>query len=179
MKRLLQARKATYVEKTPNDVYRDVAEGSNLSPEEVASIGEVESNHGKFSKPLKGGSARGLFQFQPDTAEHLIPGSSESLLNRETQTELMKAYLEKNAANTVEEAYINHNLGPSRAKKFLQASDETPINQVIPERVIKANPGLYNVKTVGEAKQRIQQKLDKGRDNSDIRPSFLDLFKGK
>lgn len=62
----MQTRKATYVEKTPNDVYNDVAAASNLTPGEVASIGGVESQHGEFDRPIKGGSARGLFQFQPE-----------------------------------------------------------------------------------------------------------------
>ena len=180
LKRLLQNRKKTYVEKTPNDIYREVAgEFEQLDPEDIAKIGGVESQHGKYSKPFVGGSARGLFQFQPETAEYLEPGSSESLEDLDTQAELMKKYLKKNEVETAEDAFTKHNLGPSRGRKFLQASDETPITDVIPLRVIRANPGIYNVKTVGEAKERIKEKLNKGLETSNIRPNFLELFKEK
>lgn len=179
LKKLLSDRKATYVEKTPNDVYRDIASDNNLSAEDVAGIGGVESQHGKYNKPLKGGSATGLFQFQPVTAEHLEPGSSESLNDMNTQTSLMKKYLEKNDTENVEDAYVKHNLGPSRGKKFMQAQDTDLVSEVIPARVIRANPGLYDVQTVGEARQRIKEKLSKGAESSSVRPNFLDLFKGK
>lgn len=175
----MQSRKATYVEKTPNDIYRDVAEDSNLEPDEVAAIGGLESLHGKFDRPIKGGSARGLFQFQPETADYLDDGSSESLDDYDTQSKLMKIYLEKNKVDNVEDAFVKHNLGPGRGQKFMDASDDDLVTSVIPARVIRANPGLYSVKTVGEARQKIKEKLEKGTESSDIRPSFLDLFKGK
>lgn len=167
------------MEKTPNDVYRDVAEGSALSADEVAAIGGLESQHGKFDRPLKGGSARGLFQFQPETAEHLEEGSSEDLHDLDTQAKLMKLYLEKNKVENVEDAFTKHNLGPGRGSKFIDAPDDTPIIDVIPFRIIRANPGLYNVKTVGEARQKIKEKLAQGKESSTLRPSFMDLFKGK
>lgn len=170
----MQPRKATYVEKTPTDVYSDVAqEFAQYSPEDISAIGGVESQHGKFAKPLQGGSARGLFQFQPETAEHLQPGSSESLMDMNTQADLMKKYLKQNDSETIEDAYIKHNLGPTRARKFLEASDKAAIKTVVPDRIIKANPGLYDVKTVGEAKARIKSKLDKGRSPDSI-PSTLE-----
>ena len=56
LKRLLQSRQKTYVEKTPNDVYREVAEGfDQFSPEDIAAIGGVESQHGKYTKEMGGG----------------------------------------------------------------------------------------------------------------------------
>jgi hypothetical protein len=178
LKKMLDNRKASYVEKTPGDVYREVAgEFEQFEPEDIAQIGGVESQHGKYNKPLKGGSATGLFQFQPKTAEYLQPGSSKSLENVNTQAELMKKYLEKNKAQTPEEAYAMHNLGPTGSKKFLEASDDTPIHKIISKSVIKANPGLYKVKTVGEAKARIREKLESGEKTAEITPSVLDLFK--
>lgn len=179
LQRLLQGRKATYVEKTPNDVYREVAENSELSPEDVAGIGGVESAHGKFEKPIQGGSARGLFQFQPPTAEDLEPGSSASITDMNTQSALMTKYLDKNNQSTAEDSYALHNLGPSRGKKFLAADDKELISNVIPARVIRANSGLYGVKTVGEAKVLIKKKLNEGEKSSDIAPNFIDLFKEK
>lgn len=178
LKELLKNRKATYVEKTPNDVYRDVAASfDQFSPEDIAAIGGLESQHGKFDSPLAGGSARGLFQFQPATAEGLIEGSSESLDDYNTQSDLMKEYLKKNEAEDLEDAYTKHNLGKSGARKFLAAEDEDAIRALIKERVRRANPGLYNVKTAGEARERIRKKLEEGKQSSKIRPNFEDIFK--
>lgn len=167
------------MEKTPNDIYRDVAEGSDLTAEDVAAIGGIESQHGKFDRPIKGGSARGLFQFQPDTAEYLEEGSSEDLHDLDNQAKLMKLYLEKNKVDNAEDAFAKHNLGSSRGQKFMDAPDDALVTDVIPFRVIRANPSIYNVKTIGEARQRIKEKLAKGQESSDIRPNFLDLFKGE
>jgi hypothetical protein len=178
LSKMIQGRKKSYVEKTPEDVYRQVAgEFDQFDPEDIAQIGGVESQHGKYNKPLRGGSATGLFQFQPKTAEYLQPGSSESLENPSTQAELMTKYLEKNKAQTPEEAYAMHNLGPTGSRRFLEASDDTSIAKIIPKRVIRANPGLYNVKTVGEAKARIRNKLAAGEESAEMTPSMLDFFK--
>lgn len=174
----MQGRKATYVEKTPSDVYNDVASNfDQYNPDDVAAIGGVESQHGKFDRPFGGGSARGLFQFQPETAEHLLPGSSESLSDMNTQADLMKKYLKQNNSENIEDAYIKHNLGPTRAKKFLEAADTDLVTNVIPSRVIRANPGLYNVKTVGEAKALIKRKLDKGRSPDSVESRLEEIFK--
>ncbi len=177
--RLMNSRKQTYVEKTPDDVYRDVAHGSNLTAEDISAIGGVESQHGEFDRPIEGGSARGLFQFQPKTAEGLIPGSGSSIGDLDTQAELMKLYLEKNKASSAEDAFIKHNLGNSRGNKFLAADDNSNIRNVIPNRVIDANPGLYDVETVGQAKEKIKAKLEQGHESARTRPNFLDLFRGK
>lgn len=175
----MKNRKQTYVERTPNDIYRNVAEGSDLTANEVAAIGGLESQHGEFDKPIKGGSARGLFQFQPETAEDLVPGSSDNLEDLDTQAQLMKLYLAKNKATSAQDAFIKHNLGNSRGSKFLAADDESSIGDVIPERVIRANPGLYDVETVGQAKEQIKKKLEEGEKSAKIKPNFLDLFRGK
>lgn len=175
----MQSRKATYVEKTPNDVYRDVGKHTDLTTEDVAAIGGLESQHGEFDRPIQGGSARGLFQFQPETAEDLVPGSSQNLEDLDTQAQLMKLYLEKNKATSAQDAFIKHNLGNSRGSKFLAAGDDTNIREVIPNRVIDANPGLYDVETVGQAKEKIKSKLEEGEKSAKIKPNFLDLFRGK
>jgi hypothetical protein len=70
-----------------------------------------------------------------------------------------------------------HNLGPTGSRRFLEASDDTSIAKIIPKRVIRANPGLYNVKTVGEAKARIRNKLAAGEESAEMTPSMLDFFK--
>jgi hypothetical protein len=161
LKKLLENRKATYVEKTADDVYNDVAQGSTLSAEDIAKIGKLESQHGEFDKPIQGGAARGIFQFQPNTAEHLQPGSSESLSDMNTQAELMKKYLARNKPDSVEDAYAMHNLGPTGGRKFIEASDDAPIESVVSGATIRGNPNLYKVKTVGEARAKIKQKLNK------------------
>lgn len=176
----MSKRDATYVEKTPEDVYREVAHNfDQFSPEDIAAIGGVESQHGKYSKPLQGGSARGIFQFQPQTAEYLQPGSSESLLDRNTQAELLKKYLEKMNAASIEDAYAMHNLGPTRGGKLIQASDEDQIKDLIPKHIVRANPGLYNVKTAGAAKSRIADKLAEGSESANLTPQLLDLLTRK
>ena len=180
LKKLLAGRKATYVEKTPEDVYREVAEGlDQFSPEDIAKIGGLESEHGKFDKPKQGGSARGLFQFQPPTAEELEPGSAESISDMNTQASLMAKYLEKNNAQSPEEAFSYHNLGTTGGKRFFSADDDALVSTVIPERVIRANPSLYGVKTVGEAKALIKKRLQSGEDSIELAPTIMDLFKEK
>lgn len=163
MELLGQEREATYVEKTPKDVYRDVAKDfEQFEPQDIAKIGGVESQHGKYDEPLQGGSARGLFQFQPETAEDLIPGSSKSLNDMNTQAELMKAYLHKNKQKKIEDAYMLHQLGPTRGRKLRDAEGGADIESVVPNRVIRANPSLYEGDTVEDAREAIQQKLDEG-----------------
>lgn len=178
LKKLLADRKATYVEKTPEDVYSDVAGSSELTPEEIAQIGGLESQHGKFDKPIKGGSARGVFQFQPETAEELIPGSSKSLNDMNTQAELMKKNLEKNKVADVEGAYLKHNLGRTGARRFQDADDSAPVSSVMSSSVMTANP-MYQGKTVGEARAIIKQKLEKGEETSEVRPSLKELLTGR
>ena len=178
LKELLKDRSATYVEKTPEDVYRDVASDEEvmLSPEEVGAIGGMESQHNKFHKPIQGGSARGLFQFQPRTAEDLIEGSSESLEDMNTQAELMKAYLKKNKSEDLKDAYLKHNLGRSGAKRFKEADDSDLAEDAISGPSIRGNKNLYEGKTVEEIKKQLKEKLEKEKDK--VRPlSILDLFK--
>lgn len=183
MKKLLDLlknrdRKATYVEKTPQDVYRDVAHNfDQFEPDDIAKIGGLESQHGKFDKPLQGGSARGLFQFQPETAEHLIPGSSESLSDMNTQAELMKEYLRRNDQDTIEDAYTLHNLGATGGKKLLNADDEAPIESAVSRQARAGNKGLYQGKNVGDVKKTIQKKLDEGGKNIDIDEDVAEKFK--
>ena len=180
LKKLLKSRKATYVEKTPSDVYREVAEEfDQFDPEDIAAIGGLESQHGKYEKPLKGGSARGLFQFLPKTAEYLIPESSKTIKDRNTQSALMRAYLKKTKAKTPEEAYIKHNLGSAGGRKFLSADENTPVDQVLSKKVIKSNSGLYKGKTVKEAKQTIRDKLEEAKRTSDLPFSVLNFVKNK
>ena len=179
LRELLKDRTATYVEKTPEDVYREVAADpeNNLSVEEVAAIGGMESSHGKFRKPIQGGSATGLFQFQPRTAEDLIKGSSENLDDFNTQAELMKALLKKNNPENLEEAYLQHNLGKRGARKFLSKDDEDMAEKAVSKAVIEGNENIYKGKKVKKIKELLKTKLEENKESANIRPSILDLFK--
>src|SRR5690606_12609428 len=123
-------------------------------------IGGMESEHGKFRKPIQGGSARGLFQFQPRTAEDLIEGSSDSLEDMNTQAELMKKYLKKNNPKDLQEAYLQHNIGKTGARKFLAAEDKDRAEDVISGPSIRGNKNLYEGKSVEEIKQLLKDKLE-------------------
>lgn len=173
----MKTRPVTYVQKTTNDVYRDIAIRTGLTAEDVASIGGLESKHGKYDRPMQGGSARGLFQFQPQTAEHLLKGSSKTLKSLHTQANLMTLYIEQNKVKNALDAFIKHNLGPSRGTKFLEANGSSLVTSVVPARVIRSNRSLYSFKTVREAKSQIKKHLSEGVESSDIRPNFIDMFR--
>ena len=129
---------------------------------------------------MQGGSARGLFQFQPETAEYLIPGSSESLEDMNTQAALMKEYLRRNKQDKIEDAYMMHQLGPSRGRKLIKADPEQSIKEVIPRRVRRANPSLYEGETVEDAKEVIQKKLDEGAKSIEfVKDPIAELIKSE
>ncbi len=175
----MKNRVVTYVERTTNDIYRDIGIKTGLTAEDIAAIGGLESKHGKYDRPMQGGSARGLFQFQPKTAEHLVKGSSKTLKSLDTQAKLMVLYIEQNGVTSALDAFVKHNLGPSRGKKFLEACGTRLVTSIIPIRVIRANSSLYGVKTIREARLRIKKSLSEGRQSANIRPNFLDIFKGE
>lgn len=183
LKRMMEGRKKPYVEYTPEDSYREIAQHSdNFTPEDISQIGGLESQHGKFDKPLQGGSAQGLYQFQPETAEELIPGSSKKLSDINVQTALMKLYLERNKQKNPQDAFAMHNLGPTGGEKFINAEDNSPIQDIISENSRESNLGLYGNKTVGNAKKNIKEKLKKAEESADMYPNIQDLLllrKGK
>lgn len=178
----------TYVEKTPEDVYSNVAnEFPEYTKEDIAKIGGVESQHGLLDANLAGSSSRGLFQFMPRTAEAIKPGSRDSISDINTQQDLMTEYLGRNTDRlkkikenpTIEDAYLYHNLGPSSGKKFLTAKDNQKVTDIIPQNIIDSNPKLYNYRTVGEAKKAINQMLKERGDQAQFQPDIQDLFKGE
>ena len=178
LRKLLEDRKATYVEKTPNDVYRDVAHNfDNFEASDIAAIGGTESSHGKFEEPIQGGSARGLFQIQPRTAEELIPGSSKTILDHNTQADLMKELLKRNNPENIEDAYLMHNLGKSGGKKVIGADDDQKASEVISSAAINSNKNLYKDKNIGKIKELLKKKLAESSDSSELRPNSKDLFK--
>ena len=68
LKELLKDRTATYVEKTPEDVYREVASDpeNNLSVEDVAAIGGMNPHMGNLGNQYKEARQRVSFNFNPE-----------------------------------------------------------------------------------------------------------------
>ncbi len=170
-----------YVEKLPEDIYKEVAAASGFEPEEIAGIGGIESTHGKFSKPLQGGSARGLFQFQPITAEGLIPGSSSNIDDMNMQAELMKTLIRRNDPTSVEGAYIRHNLGKRGGQRVLDAEEGQKLKDVISARSLKSNR-IYdpeaNASLIREILKEKIQSASEGA-NFDMETKLRQLLKEK
>jgi len=188
LKKMLDAKeRSNYVEKIPQDVYRQIEESTPLTKEEVAMIGGVESQHGKYEDNMAGSSAQGIMQVMPNLAKIIRPGSENSIKDRNIQAELASDIINYNNP-TIKEIYnSNHqkpnildhyamyNLGRGRGKKYIEATDETPIEQVLPSKVIKANPKLYKYKTVGESKQKLRDFLAKRGQEIDFYPNEQDM----
>jgi hypothetical protein len=173
LRKLLGAKeRENYVEMRPQDLYRGIAENTDLTKEEVAMIGGVESQHGKYLDNMAGSSAKGHMQIMPRLAQVLRPGSENNLKDINVQKDVASDFLNLNTPTIKELAadanrkadvidhYAMYNLGHGRGKKFLPAPDDMEITKVLPAQVIKANPKLYNHKTVGEAKQAMKQFLE-------------------
>lgn len=192
LKKLLGVQeRSNYVEKRPQDVYRQIAEETPLSKEEAAMIGGVESQHGKYEDNMAGSSAKGIMQIMPQLAKVIKPGSEEVLKDRNVQAEIASEFINlntptikeiaqnKNKVPDVVDQYLMYNLGQGRGKKFLQADGSTKITDILPAKVIKANPKLYNYKTVGEARNAIKGFLEERGDSIKFYPNqddFVDLF---
>lgn len=157
-------------------MYEDVAAESSLTPEEIAGIAGVESQFGKYNKPLKGGSARGTFQLMPNTVRYLQERLSSKGSERESNPlreearltgELMKQHekeltktLGKDAEISPTNVYVKHNLGAGMGRKLLRAKGKTPMEEILPEGVIEANPSLYKDRNKAETLEEIQKRLD-------------------
>jgi len=189
LKKMLSAKERdNYVEKTANDVYRGIADKTELTKEQAAKIGGVESQHGKYTKNIGGGSATGMMQIMPRLAETLRPGSSKNLNDMNVQEELASDFINMNTPTIKElskspsslNQYIMYNLGQGTGKRFLKAGDNEDISKILPAKVIKANPKLYKYKTVGEAKKAMQGFLDSRGAETEFYPNeqdFANLFK--
>ncbi len=158
-------------------MYEDVAAASeSLSPQDVAGIAGVESEFGKYDKPMVGGRARGTFQLMPNTIKYLqerlaTEGSEREPNPLREEARLMselvpqhEAELEKTLGKDAEinpsDIFVKHNLGAGMGKKLLKAKGKTPTSEILPEHVIEANPGIYKDKTKSKTLKDIQKKLD-------------------
>lgn len=194
-KKLLESMdRPNYVEKTIEDVYHDIASQTDLTPREVAMIGGVESQHGKYEDNMGGGSASGIMQVMPNLAKIIRPGSENTIKDRNTQAALASDIINYNsptikqiaASNknspSVEDQYALYNLGKGRGKEFVKAPDEELIENVLPANVIKSNPKLYRYKTVGKSKEALRKFLkERGEEFNFTIPEtkLLELFANK
>lgn len=183
-KLLEQQERDNYVEKTPEDVYNHIAEKTELTPEGVAAIGGLESNHGKFEDNFAGSSAKGIMQVMPRLAKAIRPGLEKSIKDYNTQADLASDIINLNTPTIKEikqnaellDHYVMYNLGKGRGKRFLEAQDTDKISDILPQEVIKSNPKLYNYKTVGEAKKALRSTLNEAKTGG-IAPKIDDIYR--
>lgn len=168
-----------YVTKEIEDVYNAIAKKTGRTPEEIAKIGGVESQHGKFTTNMAGSRAKGLFQLMPQTIKDLSSNGSPESLN--TQEDVMIKLLQENQEklgqdSSIEDLYLLHNQGLGKGKKLITASGDEPVENILSRRIINANPALYKDKTVGEAKESIKNMMDVKGSDFKFRPKIEDLL---
>lgn len=101
-------------------------------------------------------------EFAGKTDQELLALRSDPLLSRQ----MVQQYGEENAANLSAQGlpaddstkYLAHWFGPGGAAKILQAPPATPLSQLMPPEVIRANPSLAN-QTAGGVIGLVQQKM--------------------
>lgn len=155
-------------------MYEEVAENVSLTPQEVAGIGGLESEHGKYNEAFNEGSARGTFQLMPNTMKYLkerlkVQGSEEEVNPLREEARLAAEMMKQNETEakktlgkdpTVSEIFIKHNLGAGMGKQFLKAPGSKSMEEILPEDVVKSNPSIYKGKTKSKALKEIQKRLD-------------------
>lgn len=167
-----------YVTKDVSDVYNMVAEKTGRTPEEIAMIGGVESQHGKYSKNFAGSPAKGLFQITPSIKKTFSPEGS--LEDYNVQEQIMIDLINEHQKKIPEkisdgDLYILHNLGLSKGKKLLKADENKQVKDILPSNIIEQNDKFYKDKTVGEAKKSIKDMLEER--GEELPPEFMDVFK--
>lgn len=168
-----------YVTKEIEDVYNAVAEKTGRTPEEIAKIGGVESQHGKYPDSMAGSRAKGLFQLMPQTVKDLSSNGSPDSLN--TQEEVMSNLLNENQKKvggdlSIEDLYLLHNQGLGKGKQLIAAPNEQRIEKLLSNKIIEANPALYKNKTVGQAKDSIKQMMDQKGGEFKFKTKLEDLL---
>lgn len=179
LKLLQDQNRDDYVTKEIEDVYNMVAEKTGRTPEEIAQIGGVESQHGKYSKNMKGSSAKGLFQIMPTIAKEYAPDKPIESLN--TQEEILTKLINENQKKlgkdaSIEDLYALHNLGLGKGRRMIASTDEEPIKNVLSKNIIESNPKLYKNKTVGESKQSIRDFLKERGEEFEFTPDLQKYF---
>jgi hypothetical protein len=168
-----------YVTKEIEDVYNMVAEKTGRTPEEIAQIGGVESQHGKYTDNMKGSSAKGLFQIMPSIAKKYAPNEPIKSLN--TQEEILTKLINENQEKIgkdapIEDLYTLHNLGLGKGKGMIASVDDKSAESVLGKKIIESNPKLYKNKTVGEAKQTIRDFLKERGQEFEFTPDLKQMI---
>lgn len=175
------------------EVTTEVEHGGRLTPEQLATIDKAGEEFGietddlvrmmraesQFDMEANKGTkkAQGAMQFfRPawaDATEHLKKRDIE-LTNADKYTArsalAAAAYQDRYRSvlgddPSVEERYALHLLGPSIARKTLEANDDVRLGDVLSKRAIKGNPSLFpegEDTTKGSLMKQIAIKMDKG-----------------
>lgn len=170
-----------YVERSVEDLYNSVAEKTGYTPEEIAQIGGVESQHGKYEKNFAGSRAKGVFQLMPAIIKALKPEGLKSPNSFSTQEDVMIDLLNDTKKKlgddvSIEDTYLRHNLGSGAAKRLMKAPTSSQTYAVLPEKVIESNAKLYKDRSIAEAKDNLRQLLKEKGDEFEFSPKFQDLL---
>jgi len=157
---------------------QEAAATEGVTPAVVEQIRKVE---GEGQNPES--SARGPFQFVDqtfvDAFRKFYPDQSQSMTREEildlknspegaSIAEQMGPMLIEDNANIISRAghpstpgnvYLAHFLGATDALKVLGADPSTPVDQLLPAKVINANERLLRGKTAGEVRDMMQQMM--------------------
>ncbi|RTL11290.1 MAG: hypothetical protein EKK54_08150, partial [Neisseriaceae bacterium] len=132
----------------------DTARKAGLDPLYALSVTGIESGFDTSAKS-KTSSASGLVQMTSDTRKQL------GLPENATLEQQMRAFTQLTNSNRLQlsgslgheptdtQLYLAHHFGATGAAEILQADHNTPINQVVSDKVMKANSYLAG-KTVGQ-----------------------------
>lgn len=132
----------------------DTARKAGLDPLYALSVTGIESGFDTSAKS-KTSSASGLVQMTSDTRKQL------GLPENATLEQQMQAFTQLTNSNRLQlsgslgheptdtQLYLAHHFGATGAAEILQADRNTPINQVVSDKVMKANSYLAG-KTVGQ-----------------------------
>lgn len=147
------------------DKIRAQAQARNLDPDTAVRIAQIESSLNPAAR-AKTSSAEGLFQVVDDTWRQFkgAPGQKRNpdenirvgldILSSNTRT--LKSALGREPSPS--ELYAAHFLGPQGATSVLTAAPDTPVEQLLSARAIKANPQLKG-KVAGTLLADLQAKM--------------------
>jgi hypothetical protein len=145
---------------------------------------QIESSGSSSATPPNSASgAYGLAQVIPSTFNRLVerakfgdPLYGKSFNDYKASPALQRAALEKLTESNVRDLknnkmaiddvsiYLAHFIGVGDAIKVLRAPDNTPINKVVSEKGIAANPWVFSgVKTVGDLKAWAKKKITRAQ----------------
>lgn len=136
----------------------------DLSPDYMKKLAMAESS-GNPNAQASTSSAKGLFGFTDgtykmfaDNPADFSPEAQAKAAERFTQANVGHLRMNNLPVNDAN-AYMMHFFGSKDGPKFLKASDDTPVANVVQKTSIDANAGLLGGKTVGQVKQIFAEKM--------------------